>query len=149
MASAAEQFSVNADNYAPQTANPYDTGSDFWNGVTDFFTLGYTSSQRDKINRANDAYNAKIANSLEEARLQSARNYEMYMDSTKYQRAVEDIKKAGLNPLLMFGNSLNTSAGASAGAVASHSPATQKKKENSSSSIVSSALKLMAILALK
>lgn len=149
MASSAQQFAVNSDNYAPVTANPYDTGSEFWNGVGDFFTAGWLSSERDKTNRANDAYNARIANSLEEARLQSARDYEMYMDSTKYQRAVEDIKKAGLNPLLMFGNSLNTSAGASAGAVASHSPAQQKKKENSSSSIISSALKLMAILALK
>lgn len=149
MASSAQQFAVNTDNYSPVTANPYDSGSEFWNGFGDFFTAGWLSSQRDKTNRANDAYNAKIANELEEARLQSARKYEMYMDSTKYQRAVEDIKKAGLNPLLMFGNSLNTSAGASAGAVASHSPATQKKKENSSSSIVSSALKLLAILALK
>ena len=149
MASASEQFSVNADNYAPQTANPYDTGSDFINGLGDFFTAGWLSSQRDKVNRANEAYNTRMANSLEEARLQSARDYELWLDSTKYQRAVKDLEAAGLNPLLMFGNSMNTSSGASASAVQSHTPSSQMKKANSSSSLISSAMKLMAILALK
>lgn len=50
---------------------------------------------------------------------QSAENAylrELYSDSTKYQRAVEDARKAGLNPQALFGNASATVSGTSGGA---------------------------------
>ena len=52
-----------------------------------------------------------------EAALQ--RNYEKYMSDTQYQRAVEDMKKAGLNPALLYGS--GSPAPATSGASASSS----------------------------
>ena len=42
--------------------------------------------------------NQQDYNSAEQAK---QRAYDAYMDNTKYQRTAEDLKKAGLNPLLM------------------------------------------------
>lgn len=148
--SAMSQFNVDTSQYTPTTSNPYDSGSDFWNGFGDFFTAGWLSTQRDKVNRANEANNAALANALEEARLNSARQYEAYMDSTKYQRAVADAKAAGINPYYLFSNSVNTSPGGTASAMSSQRAASQMTKhEKSSSSLISSAMKIIALMAIK
>ena len=58
-------------------------------------------------NQKNRAFNAEQA--------ELSRIYSTYMDNTKYQRAVKDMQKAGLNPAMMFsgaggGNSTPNSA---------------------------------------
>lgn len=45
------------------------------------------------------------------------REWEEYMSSTAYQRAVEDMKKAGLNPILAFQNGGASTPGGSAGTI--------------------------------
>lgn len=145
--SAASQFAVDTSKYDVDTSNAFDAGNANW--FADLFTLGYTAQKRNERDREIEGLKASNANALEEARLNSARQFEEYMDSTKYQRAVKDAEAAGINPYLLFSNNINTSAGSSATAVKSHKAGDVSSKANGSSSLISSALKILAILALK
>ncbi|MCQ2795631.1 MAG: hypothetical protein MJ214_05505 [Bacilli bacterium] len=146
--SAMTQFSVNTEDYAPRSSNPYEFGNSFLNGAMDVLSFGYTAYEREKRNRANEDYNTRMANALEEARLNSAREYERYMDSTKYQRAMKDAEKAGINPYTLLGSSsLATNASSSASAVQAHK--SSYKGKNKSSDLLTSALKVLTLIALK
>lgn len=69
------------------------------------------------------------------------RQWEQDMDNTKYQRAVQDMKAAGLNPAMLSGLSSSSVGSAPSGAAAStHGPA---------GNIIGSLLSLVALLALK
>lgn len=69
------------------------------------------------------------------------RQWEADMDNTKYQRAVQDMKAAGLNPAMLSGLSSSSVGSAPSGAAAStHGPA---------GNIIGSLISLVALLALK
>lgn len=66
----------------------------------------------------------------ERAAINSARAFEEYMDSTKYQRAVKDLEKAGLNPWLAIQSGVSGSAaGTSTATGGSSAKATTKKDD--------------------
>lgn len=83
----------------------------------------------------------------------SARAWDLYMDSTKVQRMVDDIKAAGLNPWLaiqsgLSGGSTATTAGSGSSARAVYSG--NNKKGNAVQSIamfMAASAKLLAVLA--
>ena len=58
-----------------------------------------------------------VAMNYNSAEAQANRDWQEHMSSTAYQRAVEDMKKAGLNPILAFANGGASTPGGSAGTI--------------------------------
>lgn len=115
---------------------------DAWsNSESNSRVFGREASAQDILNAAeanalsldmwalNAAYNAKEA--------QKNRDYQEYMSNTSYQRAVQDLKKAGLNPILAAGNMGASTPGggqASSGQAVSHKANAYAEQQGSSRS---------------
>lgn len=149
-------YSLNASDYvntdalpSRQTANAW---QQFWSAGSD--QNRYDAEYESQIN----AYNTKqslLDKQYEIDAVNSARAWEEYYDSTKYQRAVKDLTAAGLNPWLAAQGSISGSGNTSA-ATGGSSHSNSAKASNSSSKgetgingLVSSAMKVLALVALK
>lgn len=83
---------------------------------------------------------------FEQASLASARAYEQALENTKYQRAVADLKKAGLNPWLAVQNGFG---GISSGSVSGYSQTSSTSaKQNKTNTLfgVAALIKVLASL---
>lgn len=78
--------------------------------------MGYNTLQAIMQGVYNHIENA-TAMSYNSAEALANRNWQEHMSSTAYQRAVEDMKKAGLNPILAFSNGGASTPGGSAGTI--------------------------------
>lgn len=93
--------------------------SDSWSNVA-----GNIASERSRLNAleanasARDAWETAAEYNSQQAAINRA--WQEYMSNTQYQRAVQDMKKAGINPILAAGNGLS-SASIGSGATASMS----------------------------
>lgn len=75
----------------------------------------YNVSAQDSYNMGNAWTDAETANQIAHNEAELNRIFQAYMANTAYQRAVEDLKKAGLNPILAtFGGGANVPTGATA-----------------------------------
>lgn len=71
----------------------------------------------------NDVSGTSANNQFNASEAQKQRDWETYMSNTQYQRAVADMKTAGLNPAMMYasgGQGASTPTGASATATRGH-----------------------------
>ena len=112
------------DSSTGQVNQPHGANS-FGEKLSDFF--GFTHYD-ESYNR----YLSDLDRAYERAATNSARAFDVWFDSTKTQRLMNDIKAAGLNPWLAVQNGL--SVGSSASTAGSGSSARQQKKTSSKSS---------------
>lgn len=92
-------------NHAGGNSGPTETLGRLWNNISG-------ASATNQFN-ALEAEKTRVYNSAE---AQKARDFEMYMSNTAYQRAVADMKAAGLNPAAIGGDAASTPSGAAASA---------------------------------
>lgn len=78
--------------------------------------MGYNTLQAIMQGVYNHIENS-VAMSYNSAEALANREWQEHMSSTAYQRAVEDMKKAGLNPILAFANGGASTPGGSAGTI--------------------------------
>lgn len=135
---------------AKQNGGMYVKGSpDHWTeSMFNFFT-----GDRDRLRSQYDVYLTNNQRAYEQQNIANARKWEEYLDSTKYQRMSNDLEAAGLNPWLALQNGVGSSS-VQPGST-SYSTSSKKyeaKKSNASnvlSSIINTAIRVAAIVALK
>lgn len=88
-------------NSAFQTNNNDVSNIDFSDAIKNFFTGNIDYQRQFELQQNAQSFNAQEA--------QKARDYNLMMSNTAYQRQVEDLQSAGLNPAVALGGSGATS----------------------------------------
>lgn len=133
-----------------------DSGSDEYRSMLSSWFNGADIAREDWLRDEQSAQNAFVrdmymqdyANQFNASEAQKQRDFEERMSSTAYQRAVEDMKKAGINPIMLMGNGgADVPTGSSASASSASTGSRSRSKggnDDNSSGVVSTVIKVAA-----
>lgn len=169
MNGSAENYDVaQAVNYAPTSAKSFDDfvteKKGYKSYASDYGFIGdiynWGTGQRSEMEKEYDSYlqNLNASNAAKATELayqrelkatQDARAWDKYLSDTQYQRAVKDLKAAGLNPWLALQNGVSGStvpnSGKASALVGKSSQYERKQKEKASAGMRDISLLLFAI----
>lgn len=100
---------------------------------------------------ANNIFNAeqaRLAREHSSSEAQKAREHELYMSNTAYQRAAADMKKAGINPATLSGLASGGSQASTGSASASSSAAASSSGSGKSSGVIGQLIRTIGIVAM-